>query len=297
MKLFRNFSLLLFILLVGLYTKATTVTGTLLDPSFQVLSNAAVRVEFTPFPGSNGNPNINAILFSTDNLGAFSITLTPNVSINPSKSTYTFTICPNATVRCSVVRGVTITSLTTQDISTQLNTGIDTINVDPTTLVPKAYNDAELRVIDLTNTGAIYWNVLAKTLRIWDGSTWGQIPSTTNSDFLKLNGWTYTTGTFSDIQSAINYVSSQGGGRLINNIITPYTGPGFTVASGVEFDFAKTDYNPSSSIICVTGSSCIGRSTWVNNGTRIFVPNNFNDDMVKNEYDYGIIGKIGRAHV
>lgn len=168
------------VLLVCASASATTVTGTLQDPAGQLLANASIRIDFAPRnPSEPNNPVIQPVNVTTNNAGFFSTTLTSNATITPINSTYTFTICPNASVPCSIVKGVSVSG-TSQDVSAFLNTGITQINVTASNLLPKAYTDAEINTTDLANTGALYWNTIDRTLHTWDGTVWLTTSPTTS---------------------------------------------------------------------------------------------------------------------
>lgn len=209
-KIIEFVVLTLVVLICSSLARATTVTGTLVDPSSQPLINSTVTAEFVPLPGTTGSPVIPPVTFTTDSNGGFTTTLTDNRTINPSGSTYKFTICPNATVNCFIAPGIVITGAT-QDISTALNSQISNLSVNAQTLIPKAYNDTQVPTTGLGNVGAIYWNTLARTLKLWDGSVWSSpLLNTTGNDLrnglnVTCNGATNdTTG----IQSYINSLSN-----------------------------------------------------------------------------------------
>lgn len=164
------------VFILSMMSQATTVTGTLVDPSGQSLINAKIHIEFQGPPGIPGSPTITPVDVQADSNGGFTTILIGNDTINPARSTYIFTICPNASTQCSIVHGVTIAGAS-QDVSATLNAGINPISVNAQTLLPKAYKDSEIPVVDLTNIGAMYWNVTDKSMHLWDGTAWSGIPS------------------------------------------------------------------------------------------------------------------------
>lgn len=202
-------AILALIMMTALAAKGTTVTATLIDPSGQVLSNSFVRAEFVPAPGTTGSPTIASVSATTDASGIFNIALTDVNTINPKGGTWTFTVCPNATVNCSIISKVVITG-STQDVSTTLNAGIPTINVTAQTLLPRAYKDTEVPTTALSNVGAMYWNNIDKTLHMWDGQAWNT--SQTDNTAVVLNPVLLGTGTDACAQISSTFAFGQSAG-------------------------------------------------------------------------------------
>lgn len=195
-KIIEFVVLTLVVFLCSALARGTTVTGTTVSSGDgQLLTNARITAEFVSKQGTFGSPVIPSVSTVTDINGTFTMTLTDVNTINPRGGTWKFTVCPNATVTCTIIPGVTITG-TTQEIGGLITSNIPTLSVNAQTLVPKAYNDAEVPVVDLTNIGAMYWNSLTKAPRFWDGSAWTQMPL--------LNGTNLWTGLNASTDPAID---------------------------------------------------------------------------------------------
>lgn len=249
---------ILIIIAVGLLMTriagATTVTATLQDPTGQILSNSSVHIEFLPAPNTNNNPIIQPIDLITNSIGFFSTTLTANTSITPSGSTYIFTICPNASMPCSIIRQIQISG-TTQDISNQLNAGIAQVAVNPQTILSKAYTDSELNVTGLSREGALYWNTTNRYLGLWDGAGWNNFTPLVNRDVrifgVKCDG---VTDDIVALEAARDSLPQYAGlttasgkpqrtGRLIFPGGTCIISRTFLISTGIELEGAGGQFN------------------------------------------------------
>jgi hypothetical protein len=186
-KIIEFVVLTLVVFLCSALARATTVTGTTVSSGDgQLLTNARITAEFVPKQGTFGSPIIPSVSATTDTNGSFTMTLTDVKTISPSGGTWKFTVCPNATVPCTIISGVTITG-TTQEIGGLITSNIPSLAVNAQTLIPKAYNNNQVPVIDLTNTGAMYWNTIDKAIHLWDGSVWTGLPSLSGNNIFTGN--------------------------------------------------------------------------------------------------------------
>lgn len=199
--------LILFLLLASLshgqcVGNCTTVSGTLVDSSGQVWSNAILTIKIVPKFGSVGpllnngvpiNSPINNII--ANGSGAFSISLDSNNQVFPAGSTWQFTICPNATVsNCGSISLFIFGA--TENVSSALNTFISTPVVSTAPTINRAYVDAEAT----GGLGSLYWRTTDNELRgcavlLCNGTGWiavgaggGSIPAGTTNQQLVYTG-------------------------------------------------------------------------------------------------------------
>ncbi|HEY1644900.1 MAG TPA: hypothetical protein VGF75_00755 [Candidatus Saccharimonadales bacterium] len=162
--------------------QSTTVTTTAVDQSSQVWSNGTWTLQFVPNPNNpTNNVHWNGAPFPTsewltqgslDGSGAFSQSgVQSNNFITPAGSTYTLTICPNATAPCSVIRSLTITG---SSIDFSSNFTANTLGLKITsTFLYRAYNDSEVAP-NPSFAGYFYLNVGGSCASIGCPRYWGQ---------------------------------------------------------------------------------------------------------------------------
>lgn len=162
--------------------QSTTVTTTAVDQSSQVWSNGTWTLQFVPNPNNptnnvhwNGNPFPTSEWLTQGSLngsGAFSQAgVQSNDFITPAGSTYTLTICPNATAPCSVIRSLTITG---SSIDFSSNFTANTLGLKITsTFLYRAYNDSEVAP-NPSFAGYFYLNVGGACASIGCPRYWGQ---------------------------------------------------------------------------------------------------------------------------
>lgn len=189
MKRLCLLSILLLVSTNFLRASNTTVTGTLTDADGTVWSNCTVTAIFRPTPGVPGPYTVGGVPFNTNptpvtcnGSGAFTIVLTDNASISPAKSTWNFTITPNVTTQSVQVVGVTVTG-GALSLTAILSAALGSPRINATS-IPKAYTDNE--VVLTPNTGGIYYNVISKLARIWDGTSWGTIGGTGTGGYINV---------------------------------------------------------------------------------------------------------------
>lgn len=169
----KKLFLFLIILFVSILASAstTTVTATVHDPDGTAFANGLVIATFWPTPNRPGPFTVNGASFpqlqSTfmDGSGHFSLTLTDNLTIQPSGSKWSFNICSNTTAPCfTAILSITGASL---DISASVNAiaPLIRVSVDPTVFT-RAYDDTEVS----GGFGAVYYRVSTNKLRVNEGT-------------------------------------------------------------------------------------------------------------------------------
>jgi hypothetical protein len=162
------------------YGQSDTVSATVVDQSTTVWANGTWKLQFIPNPNSNSNnvqwngapfPNTAwTVAGSLDSSGIFSSSTPRNDFITPAGSTWTLSICPNATSPCSILTRLTFTSSST-NLSSQITAASPAPVVKPLPFAT-AYNDAEVTV-DPSNVGYFYLNVSTNSPRYWgQDQTW-----------------------------------------------------------------------------------------------------------------------------
>jgi hypothetical protein len=162
-----KFAFALFVLIR--LANATTVSGTITDPTSQAFANGKYTVEFVNTPGQNTTPNVNGtpvaqgpFAGALDASGAFSVSLTDNTTVAPAGTKWRFTVCPASTSPCTSVQ--LVVSGATQDVSSAINAVVPVIAVQPTTTPPfaNAYQDNE---IVGPAQGTSYFNIVSNIIR------------------------------------------------------------------------------------------------------------------------------------
>lgn len=154
----------------------TNVTTTLTDSSTQAWANASYRAELVPPFGNPGVLNnqgvapITPISGFANASGTFVISLDDNTVMQPSGSTWRFTLCPNATVSvCSV--SIQVIHGASMNLSASISADLTPVHLSAAPFNSRAYNDNEVS----SGQGGLYWRVTDNTLRGYDGTTWQNI--------------------------------------------------------------------------------------------------------------------------
>lgn len=168
--------LILFLVLFTLPAWATTatVTGTVQDPTTQVVGYGTVIATLNsvgiigPFRsgGVTVPPLVTGVLTSG---GAFSITLTTNTSITPAGTQWNISVCA-PTGQCSSALTTTISG--NVDLSAQISALMPTMTAAAVQPFPFAFSDSE--IINPTY-GSSYFNLTTLVHRFFNGTTWSNI--------------------------------------------------------------------------------------------------------------------------
>lgn len=190
------FGLLLFC--CSLSAQTTTVTATVVDSDGQSWNNGTWSLAFTPNPAY---PNLSSYLFNgvplnqavtsqngtMNGSGTLGFSVYQNGAVFPAGSTWTITVCPQATAKCSNYNFST-SLLTTLNISSSLNSLINPPRF-PAVYGNYGYLDVEANTQLIP--GASYYNVTSACQRVWSGTTWG-CSSTGSGVYLPITGGTLT---------------------------------------------------------------------------------------------------------
>lgn len=187
---------------VPAYCQSTTASATVVDGGGVTWANGTWKLDLIPNPSYpinnvqwNGSPLPPAQWHysgNLDNSGNFSQSVPDNNFITPVGSSYTVTVCPNATAPCSVIQNISITGASL-NLSSQITSATPALSVPPQALA-RAYNDAEVNV-NASLVGYIYQNVTEGRPRYWNGSVW--------SDF-NAGVETFTSGNLSPLFNTSN---------------------------------------------------------------------------------------------
>jgi List-Bact-rpt repeat protein len=159
--------------------QSTSVTLQVTDTDGQPWSNGTWVVALTTPPG-NPVPPLFKILGTNTNVpnqqqsgsldinGSATMVLTPNASIAPAGSIWSFGVCPKATSNC-FNQTITISGASQSLTIAPLGIRISFINPPPVVL---AYSD-----IELTNqsAGNEYFNLTTLVVRFWNGFNWANL--------------------------------------------------------------------------------------------------------------------------
>lgn len=170
-----TFVVILVFCCMSAHCQSTTVSATVVDQAGTTWANGTYQLDFVPNPNYsinnvqwNGNPFPTSQWHHAGNLngsGAFSVSGIPsNNFITPSGSTYTLSVCPNATSSCSVISSLTIQG-TSIDFSSTVTASTSAPSVKPLPLA-RAYNDAEV-TINPSLVGYFYMRVTDNQPRYW----------------------------------------------------------------------------------------------------------------------------------
>jgi hypothetical protein len=181
LRLLRLFCILALFAEVGL--AQTTVTGTVTDSdSIHWISSPVSYSLYNPFP--NTPPKINGVLMTpsqlnvvgtTDASGAFSLSVTPNASITPTKTQWIIKLCPPINSQCQILPAETVAGSSQSDTAF-IVAHIKAPRISINTFNVRAYGDVEIQ--PTPNQGATYFNVTTAQTRVWNGTAWANIGGT-----------------------------------------------------------------------------------------------------------------------
>lgn len=171
----RKFICLL-ITLLPLYgaAQSTTVSGTAVDSTAVVWSNASIQITLqgpNP-PYQQGGVNAPTTYSTTTNgSGVFSISLPSNSSLAPGDSTYAFSICGNTSIPCANPFPVFVTGATL-NISSNITAALTPATISGTPIV-RAYANSEL--VTPQNFGTMFFDTTLASYKYWNGIAWTTI--------------------------------------------------------------------------------------------------------------------------
>lgn len=159
---------------------ASTVSGTIQDPSGQIFANGTWQLIFKPTPNTPGLFIDGGVPFTTlfggvlDNTGSFSQAgIARNDTIAPAGSKWTLIVSPNANGQAySVDLNVNSGAF---NASAAINAIIANIIV-PSTPIAHAYKDSEILLTP--SGGSQYYDNVLKLLKVWDTASGGWLSIT-----------------------------------------------------------------------------------------------------------------------
>lgn len=168
--------LCLLIMLLPLYgaAQSTTVSGTAVDSTAVVWSNASIQITLQgPNPpyqqGGVSVPTTYSTI--TNGSGVFSISLPSNSSLAPGDSTYAFSICGNTSIPCANPFPVFVTGATL-NISSNITAALTPATISGTPIV-RAYANSEL--VTPQNFGTMFFDTTLASYKYWNGTAWTTI--------------------------------------------------------------------------------------------------------------------------
>lgn len=171
----------LILLLGASFARATSVTATITDTDSQTWNNGNYSISLVnPRPDivpnvngvalTNGQVNLNGALNGS---GVLSVTLTDTNTISPAGTTWSFTICPNASSPCGTGQHTVTGS------SLSLSVFLSSIIKAPRfSAISGSYGYADVEVAVIPSNGAMYYNVTTglKTCSLSGGvCTWSVV--------------------------------------------------------------------------------------------------------------------------
>lgn len=249
----------------------TTVIATLVDSNSQPWTGATVSFTFNKPFGNPAQPTNQGVAISspanviTDGSGSFSVNLDNNVAgVTPAGTTWTFTMCPNATVnQCSQATFQVFGA--SENLSSALSAALIVPKVSATPTITRAYSNAEVS----GGTGSVYANTTTNLMMFNQGTAtspnWqpqGYITSAPNP-FSVVNG-VLSCPSCSALglsgQSPINFNVGTGviscttcntGTQIINGVNSPITLDG---SNHIQCPTCQTSAPPVSSVFTRTGA-------------------------------------------
>lgn len=158
----------------------TIVSGNLADIQGVPWINAPIEITFVPNPSkpgpviwADGPFNPGPILIFSDASGNFSIPLPSTDTIQPSNSTWLFSIGPNASAQAVLLNiGVTGVNMDISALFTQRSNAL----IIQSIRVPRAY--AAFQLETPVNMGQLFFNTTLGVFQFWDGAIWDTIIGT-----------------------------------------------------------------------------------------------------------------------
>ena len=155
----------------------TVITATVVDSDSIAWANGSWVLSFTPAPGYpdvgiynvNGvplNPAVTSQSGVMDASGIFSLTCYTTSEVTPSGSSWVLSLSPNASVPASQYNFKTTGS--SMNLSASLTAAINAPRFQAKGSGAYGYADVEA-LVQIVYGGA-YWNVITKSVRVWDGT-------------------------------------------------------------------------------------------------------------------------------
>lgn len=157
----------------------TTVSATMVDSDSTTWANATWHMDFRPstsFPNESsyklpgGAPLSPAVTHQAgvaNSAGFFSVVVYDSTLISPQGSSWTLTLCANASVACGVFQFVAAGS--SIDLSSRLGSALAAPRFTANGAGAFGYVDVEAMV--KVTLGGCYWNVTSNKQRCWNGSS------------------------------------------------------------------------------------------------------------------------------
>ena len=177
-----SFTLCMLLLAATALAQLTTTTATVQDSDGTQWGNGAYTIVYVPPSSSSGAPTVNGQFLCTlmgvsctgnitvsgilGSSGQFSVSLGDTALINPSGSSWKFTVCSAVSSSTCYSTNVAVTGAS-QDVSTQINAVIVPPRVTGVG-IPSAYDDIEVSTANYN----MYFRLLDNTLRCYNGSIW-----------------------------------------------------------------------------------------------------------------------------
>jgi len=158
--------------------QTTTISATVVDSDGQIWAGGSWTLQFIPNYSTpninvyniNGTPLTPSLLTqggALDGTGSFNTNAYQNGVISPGGSTWSLTICPNATAPCGTINFTAAGA--TQNLSTQVNAAI----IAPRfTAVAGHYGYSDIETTLTTPVGGTYYNVPMSCQRYNNGIVW-----------------------------------------------------------------------------------------------------------------------------
>ena len=256
----------------------TIVSGNLADIQGVTWINAPIEITFVPNPSkpgpviwADGLFNPGPILIFSDASGNFSIPLPSTDTIQPSNSTWLFSIGPNASAQAVLLNiGVTGTMMDISTLFTQRSNAL----IIQSLRVPRAYATFELETP--VNEGQLWWNTTLGVFQFWNGSTWDSIvgtipppvgnvivPNPTGSQSItQPPGTDFTVATSGGGIFAVNGDMSVNGQLTVENSIKAYGSEGIDLtANHIKIGTGLGDGNPLITIVQAGGA--VNEKLWL----------------------------------
>jgi hypothetical protein len=181
--------LILFSILLGtvsVYAQNTAVTATVTDSDGTAWAGGTWKLQFVPNASQpnisvyniNGTPLSNSVITQNGTMngtGVLSFTNYQNTAISPTGSSWSLTVCPNASSACGIYNFST--STTTLNISSALTSIIPAPRFNAL-MGSYGYTDGE--AITQSIPGSTYYNVILGCQKAYSGSIWSCIGGITN---------------------------------------------------------------------------------------------------------------------
>jgi hypothetical protein len=149
----------------------TAVTAQITDSDSQTWNNGSWTATLvSPSGPPQGCTTATTVSGTMSGSGVLTGSLCDNSLVGPSGSTWRFTICPNASARCSQVS--TAVSGSTENLSSLLSAGVTAPRFAASF---GAYGYADVEVTPNPPPGATYYNVTTPAFRQWSGSAWAAV--------------------------------------------------------------------------------------------------------------------------